>query len=481
MRTITACILISVLLLQVSCKGKEILTPGGPINPNDGTISVWKTSHDGSFCLYKLPTNLKIQASVNDALDIAIDVSKTKQEMEGFGASLTGSSAYVLMNSLSAFQRQVCLKDLFSTTTGIGLSYLRLTMGASDFSLSNFTYNDIDVNLQDTAMVNFSLATEDQYLVPVLKEILAINPDVKILGSPWSAPAWMKSNKKLIQGGKVQAQFYKAYAMYFVKYIQAFKDRGINIDAITIQNEPLYAAPYMSTEMSAYEQSTFIKEFLGPAFQKYGLLTKIIIYDHNWDRTDYPLATLADADARKYIAGSAFHCYGGNVSAMSQVANAYPDKGIYFTECSGGNWATDFGSNLEWNIENLIIGAPRNHAKTVLFWNLALDENFGPKNGGCQDCRGVVTVNSVTKNVDRNIEYFVLGHTSKFLKLNAELIETADTRNQGISNVAYLNTDGSKVMLAYNHLSTIKKVQVIVGDKYFNYSIQPGELITFVW
>jgi glucosylceramidase len=166
---------------------------------------------------------------------------------------------------------------------------------------------------------------------------------------------------------------------------------------------------------------------------------------------------------------------------MSQVANAYPDKGIYFTECSGGNWATDFGSNLEWNIENLIIGAPRNHAKTVLFWNLALDENYGPKNGGCQDCRGVVTVNSVTKNVDRNIEYFVLGHTSKFLKLNAELIETADTRSQGISNVAYLNTDGSKVLLAYNHLSTVKKVQVIVAEKYFNYSIQPGELVTFVW
>ncbi len=206
--------------------------------------------------------------------------------------------------------------------------------------------------------------------------------------------------------------------------MQAFKANGIDIDAITIQNEPLYAAPYMSTEMSAQAQAEFIKTALGPAFEAAQIKTKIIIYDHNWDRVDYPLSVLSDADARKYVAGSAFHCYGGNVNAMNQVQTAYPDKGIYFTECSGGDFSPDFSNNLSWNSENLIIGSPRNGAKTVLFWNLALDENHGPRNGGCQDCRGVVTINSINKIVSKNVEYYALGHASKFLLPKAKRIET---------------------------------------------------------
>ncbi|MFZ4796831.1 MAG: glycoside hydrolase family 30 protein [Bacteroidia bacterium] len=469
------------LLIQISCKGKEILIPPSSNNPTDGTIAVWKTSNDGSILLYKQPVNIKFSTNITADVNINIDALQYRQTMDGFGAALTGSSAYVLMKNLNATQRNNILKDLFDPINGIGLSYLRLTIGASDFSLNNFTYNDISLDQKDTALTSFSIATEEEYVIPVLKEILAINPNVQIMASPWSAPAWMKLNKSLIKGGKLDPTFYTTYANYFVKYINAFASYGININAITIQNEPLYAAPYLSLEMSALEQADFIKIAIGPAFTKNNIQTKIIIYDHNWDRPDYPLTVLADSAARKYISGTAFHCYGGNVSAMSQVSAQYPDKGIYFTECSGGEWSKNFGSNLAWNTENLIIGSPRNDAKNVLFWNLALDENFGPRNGGCQDCRGVISVNSINNQIQKNVEYYLLGHASKFVQFNAKRIVTADTRSAGISQVAYINTDGSKVLLAYNYQTISQKIQINENGKSFNYSIEPGSLVTFKW
>ncbi len=469
-------------LIQVSCKGKEILVPPSSNYPNDGSISVYTTNHDGTITLYKKPVNLKFQTKITaNVVDIDFDISATKQSMDGFGAALTGSSAYVLMTHLSAAQRAVCLKDLFDAKTGIGLSYLRLSIGASDFSLNNFTYNDMSGTQTDTAMLNFSIAAEESMLIPVLKEIIAINPNIKIMASPWSAPAWMKSNKSLTNGGSVNYSYFNAYAKYFVKYIKAFQTNGIQIDAITIQNEPLYAAPYMSTEMSATAQADFIKTALGPAFEANNISTKILIYDHNWDHPDYPIAVLGDADARKYIAGTAFHCYAGSVLAMTMVTDKYPDKGLYFTECSGGDWAPDFGGNLAWNAENLLIGAPRNGAKNVLFWNLALDENRGPKNNGCGNCRGVIGVNSSTKIIDKNVEYYILGHSSKFVNKDAKLIQTLDTRSQGISQVAYLNTDGTKVLVAYNHLSTTQKIQVNIGAQSFSYDIEAGAMVSFTW
>jgi glucosylceramidase len=166
---------------------------------------------------------------------------------------------------------------------------------------------------------------------------------------------------------------------------------------------------------------------------------------------------------------------------MSQVQNNYPDKGIYFTECSGGDFSSDFGNNLAWNAENLMIGSPRNGAKTVLFWNLALDENHGPKNGGCQDCRGVITINSGSQIIDKNVEYFLLGHASKFVQDKAKRLETMDSRAQGFSQIAYLNPDGTKVLLAYNHQSNTQKIQVTLNNQSFNYDIEAGALVTFKW
>ncbi|MFK7813046.1 MAG: glycoside hydrolase family 30 beta sandwich domain-containing protein, partial [Maribacter sp.] len=272
----------------------------------------------------------------------------------------------------------------------------------------------------------------------------------------------------------------ESYATYFVKYIQAMATNNIPIQSITIQNEPLYAAPYISMEMSAEEQKLFIRDYLGPQFEANNIATKVIIYDHNWDDVNYPLDILSDATAKDFIEGTAFHCYAGDVSAMSQVHDAHPNVGIYFTECSGGDFAPDYAANLSWNTENLIVGATRNWSKTVLFWNLALDENSGPKNGGCDNCRGVVTINSSTKAIAKNEEYVLLGHISKFVKPGAKRIETPETRGQDISQAAFINPDGEIVVVAFNHKSETQKVQFQYQQEAFNYELKGGMLATFL-
>jgi glucosylceramidase len=219
---------------------------------------------------------------------------------------------------------------------------------------------------------------------------------------------------------------------------------------------------------------------LGPKLAANNLTTKIILYDHNWDDTNYPLDVLSDATAKNYIEGTAFHCYAGDVSAMSQVHNAYPDAGIYFTECSGGDFSPDYSTNLSWNTRNLLVGATRNWSKTVLFWNLALDQNHGPRNGGCQDCRGVVTINSVSKAITKNEEYVLLGHIAKFVEQGAKRIETPNTSGQDISQVAFKNPDGTIAIIAFNHKSETQKVQFKNGDNAFNYEIEGGMLVTFI-
>jgi glucosylceramidase len=474
-------LLAGLYMLQTGCGEDEIPIPP-TIEPDStaGKVAVWRSNKDGLLKIAKEPELLSYETTADFDLAITIDEEKAYQVMEGFGASLTGSSAYVIQTHLAEAEQDELLEDLFDAEKGIGISYIRLTIGASDFSRFNFTYNDLNVNQSDPAQENFDLSVEEEYLVPLLQRILAINPELKIMASPWSAPAWMKENESLQNGGHLKSDFQESYATYFVKYIQAMAARNIPIHAITIQNEPLYAAPYMSMEMSAEEQKVFIRDHLGPQFEANGIATKIIIYDHNWDVVDYPLDILEDATARQYVEGTAFHCYAGDVSAMSQVHDAHPGLGLYFTECSGGDFAPDYADNLSWNTENLIVGASRNWSKTVLFWNLALDQNHGPRNGGCQDCRGVVTINSTTGTVTKNEEYVLLGHIAKFVQPGGRRIETPGTRGQGISQVAFKNPDGTIVLIAFNHNSEKTTIQVDHNQNSFHYQMAAGMLTTFL-
>ncbi|MEO0469657.1 MAG: glycoside hydrolase family 30 beta sandwich domain-containing protein [Bacteroidota bacterium] len=478
-RSITLFLLLSLLF---SCKEESIPTP--PIEeptPQQAVVAVYRTDGSGTLSLSLAPDSLPLVESKGEGLQIKLNPDQVYQEMEGFGAALTESSAYVLSQHLSENKRRDLLEELFSPEKGIGISYLRLTMGSSDFSLADYSYNDQAAGQADPNMADFTLGQDLQYVVPILQEILNIVPDLNIMATPWSAPAWMKSNQSLTDGGTLKSEFYAAYAQYFVQYLTEMDKLGISIAALTIQNEPLHQAAYPSMSMRASEQLVFIRDHLGPALENAALETKIVIYDHNWDRVDYPLEVLADNEVRKYIAGTAFHCYAGDVNAMSQLQQSHPEKGIYFTECSGGNWATDFGANLAWNMESLFVGAPRNWAKTVLLWNLALDENSGPQNGGCTDCRAVVTVSS-NGSIERNVEYNLLGHVAAFVRPGACRIKSNETRVLGVSQVAFQNKDQSLAMVAYNHLGRPIQLEVEVGEgQAFRYELPAGMLVTFSW
>lgn len=430
---------------------------------------------------------------VNDTavINLRIDSSRQFQEIEGFGAAVTGSSAYVMQQYMSPAQRQALLEDLFGTEKGIGINYIRMSIGASDFSTSPYSYDDMPAGQRDDSLKHFSIEHDEKELVPVLKQVVAINPGIHIMGSPWSAPGWMKTSGKL-EGGSLRPDAYEVYARYFVKYIRAFGEEGIKITALTVQNEPQYEALYPTMKMTAPEQGRFIKDHLGPLLEKEGLngQTKIMLFDHNWNSPEYPISILDDSLIAKYTAGAAFHCYEGAVDAMSKVHDAHPEKGLYFTECSGGSWSPAFADNLQYMVRQLLIGTINNWSKNALLWNMALDEKNGPTtnqpgtgagNRGCMTCRGVVTVNSNDGGVTRNVEYYALAHFSKFVLPGAKRIYSSALPEKGIENVAFLNADGSRVMVVVNTTKEPRAFSVSEQRDVYKYVLAPGAVVTLVW
>lgn len=477
----TVLLLTAALFVTGCAKGryKETGTAPGDSVKVVGKAQIWVTTGSQSKLLQK-GTDLDIKTgSTAGATLIKIDASKPLQEIEGFGAALTGSAAYLINRKLNSTQRSQLLQELFDPEQGIGISYLRLTMGASDFSLDDFTYDDMPAGQTDPALTKFSIAKDKEDIVPVLQSIKAIAPDLKIMSSPWSAPAWMKDKGKLA-GGKLKPEWYDAYAAYFVKYVQAYQQEGIRIDAVTPQNEPLNEAAYPSMRMEAAEQANFIRDHLGPAFKQHQLNTGIIIYDHNWDLPQYPISILNDIAARQYVSGSAFHAYAGQVTAMTQVHAQHPDKALYFTEVSGGAWAQQFSDNLKWNMGNVFIGSVNNWSSSALLWNLALDDNHGPQNGGCKDCRGVVTIGS-DGGITRNVEYYAIGHMSKFIRRGAFRIALTGSNANGLDSVAFLNSDGTRVLVVMNKDSNASSFTVMDGDRQYQCSLEGNAVASIVW
>ncbi|MBX2966697.1 MAG: glucan endo-1,6-beta-glucosidase [Cyclobacteriaceae bacterium] len=467
------------------CGNNDFPDPGPPSSGNEiGKASVWLTTGDKNKLLSEEPklSITEIGEGIPPSSLLTIDVNTKYQQIDGFGAALTGSSAYLINKKMTTGQRDALLQQLFGANDGIGISYLRMTIGASDFSLSDYTYNDMPSGQEDYDLANFSIAKDQEDVVPVFKRILNVTTDLKIMGSPWSAPAWMKTNQSL-KGGELKPEAYSAYSNYFLKYIQAYKTEGITIHSITPQNEPLhFTANYPCMSMTSSQQLNFVKNHLGPLFENENIDTEIILYDHNWDNTQYAINILNDADAKKYVAGTGFHAYGGDVSAMSVVHNAHPDKGLYFTEVSGGEWATNFSDNLLWNMEHIFIGTTTNWSKNVLLWNLALDQNFGPANNGCSNCRGVVTINSGTGAVTRNEEYYSIGHFSKFVRPGAYRVNSQlSSGSSQLMYVAFINMDGKKVLVVANKDSASQTFNVREGQGKFAYAIPPKSVVTIVW
>lgn len=448
---------------------------GCKIRSKSSDISLWLTKADKSVLFARQNNPVFSDAGISGPV-IDIDPSVKYQSIDGFGFTLTGGSAMVI-NKMEPAKRSALLKELFATDgTNIGISYLRLSIGASDLSDRVFSYNDLPDGQTDTGMVKFSLDPDRKDLIPVLKEILAINPDILILGSPWSPPVWMKTNKKSV-GSSLMPEYYDAYSKYFIKYIREMKAEGIRIDAITIQNEPLHPGNNPSLLMLASEQALFIKKSLGPAFKAANIDAKIILYDHNADRPDYPISILNDAEAKKYIDGSAFHLYGGHIDSLSKVHEAHPDKNLYFTE----QWIGapgNFPADLLWHVKTLIIGAPRNWSRNVLEWNLAADSKQDPHtDGGCYECLGAITVEG--NMVVRNPAYYIIAHAAKFVRPGSVRIASNIPRN--LPNVAFQTADNKTVLIVVNEGPGEQEFNIRVKGKAFKSSLQAGAVATYVW
>ncbi len=441
---------------------------------NTSSMEAWITTPDRTALLQHQAQASPFGTTDNGSPVITVNTKEQFQSMDGFGFTLTGGSA-THIHQMPAAAQDALLKELFLTKdNGIGISYLRVSIGASDLSAEVFTYDDV---AGDTSLQHFSIAKEQVDLIPVLQRILRLNPHIKILGSPWTAPAWMKTNNSFI-GGSLKPEYYSTYAQYFVKYIRAMKAAGIPIDAITIQNEPLHGGNNPSMVMQAAEQAEFIKSAMGPAFKAAGLKTKIILYDHNCDKPEYPMSILADKAAYPYIDGSAFHLYGGTIDAMSKVHEAYPNKHLYFTE----QWSDgkgNFGRELTGNTTRLTVGATRNWSRNVLQWNLTSNPSLTPHTdkGGCGQCLGGVTIDG--SNVTRNSSYYVIGHASKFVAPGS--VRVASSVISHLDNVAFVTPSGKKVLIVVNNHPQAQEFQVNDNGKLAVARLESHAVGTYVW
>lgn len=474
--------MVCLTLFLTSCKTGDEIVNNPPVTPDSGAskpvatdITCWLTCPDKSIYFQRQNIALNFQTVSNSYPSIQVDTTQTYQSMDGFGFALTGGSAY-LINKLDANSKQSLIKELFSSdSTHIGISYLRISIGASDLNSYVFTYDDIATSLTDTTLQYFSLKPDSYDLIPVLQSIVKQNPNIKIIATPWTAPAWMKTNNNYV-GGNLRTDCYNVYSRYFVKYIQSMKELGLTIDAITPQNEPLNPYNNPSMAMSAKEQSLFVKNYLGPAFKSANLSTKIIVYDHNCDVTSYPISILNDSITRKYVDGSAYHLYAGSIAALSSVHNLHPDKNIYFTE----QWVgapSNFKEDLKWHTRNLIIGATHNWSKNVIEWNLASDPTYNPHTtGGCTTCLGALTIGA---SITRNVSYYVIAHASKFVKPGSYRIESNEVNY--LPNVAFKTSTGNKVLIVLNDSSNPQTFNILFNKKSATTTIPAESVATYVW
>ena len=439
---------------------------------------MWLTTADQAQKLTPQAEQASLGRATGDET-ITIDTSRHFQKMHGFGAAITDASAQVL-SGLPDDKRKAVMNELFGrANNGLGLSFTRLTVGASDFSTYDYSYDDTAGNVPDPKLRNFSIEPAKKYVLPRTREALAINPDLLVMISPWSAPAWMKTSRSLIKGELVP-RFYQPFANYLARTVESLGREGVPVSMITIQNEPDFEPEdYPGMRVNSPDRAVIIGRFVGPTFRAHGLKTQILDYDHNWDDPQMPLTVLADPVARKYVSGVAWHCYEGDVPAQSPVHDAHPDKDAWLTECSGGEWSPRYAEVLGWMTDKLIIGASNNWSRGTLLWNLALDPKHGPHTGGCADCRGVVTIDPATGAVTRNVEYYVLGHASRFVLPGAYRVATA-VRGDAVHAAAFINPDGSRVAILYRKSGAGPVAIALDGERY-SVTLPQGSVATVRW
>jgi glucosylceramidase len=484
-------LLLNIILFSVTILAcnKDNNNNNGP-EPENGDVDMYVTYANKSMLFQHVPVKFNTKPNMEIATTIFLEPSVRYQEIEGFGAAMTGSSCYNLLH-MSAENRAAILKETFDTVSGAGYSYIRISLGCSDFSLEEFTHCDTP------GIENFAIHELDRRdLFPILREILEINPKVKILASPWTCPRWMKVNNltdlepyNSWTSGQLNPAYYQDYATYFVKFIQEMEKEGFTIDAITIQNEPLNRGNSASLYMTWQEQAEFIKTALGPKFEEAGIQTKIWVFDHNYnydniaDQRDYPIHIYEDPDAAKYVDGAAFHAYSGDKSELLHVHNAAPDKNLYFTEMSIGSWNYTFDGDLMWSMRELGIGTLNNYCKTVMVWNYMLDENGAPNRpGGCTTCYGLVEISSKDyKTLDRKSHYYLIAHLSKVIHTGAIRIGFSGYKTDGLYVTAVENRNGTYGVVLQNDTETAIKISIEDDNHSFPLTIAPKSIASCKW
>ena len=467
-----------ILILFSLCALLFSSLPSNAQQDRDSEARLWLTTPDRAALVALQTNSLHFSSEAGQLPVLTVDDVQHFQTMDGFGFALTGGSAQLLMR-MGAAQRAALLKTLFATgDNGIGVSYLRVSIGASDMNERVFSYEDLPAGETDPEMAKFSLGPDRADVIPVLKEILAIRPGIKILGSPWSAPPWMKTNDDE-KGGELKPEYYGAFAKYFVKYIEGMRAEGITIDAITVENEPLNPKNTPSMVMFAKEQDTFIAKYLGPAFEKAGIRTKILLYDHNPDVPSYPLSILGDPAASKYVDGTAFHLYGGETSVLTQVHDAYPKKNLYMTEQSVTGRRGEGPLGIAEPVRGVMIGATRNWSRNVLLWNLAADSQNGPhtNNGGCTGCSGAITLDG--DSARKNVAYYVVEHFSQFVPPGS--VRVASSEMEQLASVAFLTPERKVVLVVSNTGNFPKSFAVKYHGKFFQTALPAESVGTYVW
>ena len=467
-----------------------------------GTVQVWLSTEDrGKLLSQEKPVPLSAHASRAQPGQTVIDIDAHQryQTMVGFGAAITDSSAWLIQNKLSPERRDALMKELFSVKDGIGLSFTRLSIGGSDFSLRHYSLDDMPPGQSDPELKHFSIDMNRVDVIPVTRQALAINPQLRILASPWSAPGWMKTTDSLIQGS-IKPEAFPAFSAYLRRYVEAYKAEGIPIFALTLQNEPHYEPKnYPGMRFNPPERAAFIGRYLGPELAKSNPEVRIWDWDHNWEEPESPSAVLADPTAAKYVDGVAWHCYLGDAAAQTAVHDAHPDKDVYMTECSpfrrawitsckvnGGQCpsglpAIAWADTLAYFMRTEIIDTVRGWARGVQLWNLVLDENHGPHVGGCDVCRGVVNIDSATGEIKRGVEYYTLAHASRFVRQGAVRIGSSSGKD-GLHTVAFQNADdGSLVLIVVNDDKARRRFTVRADGRSFGYALEAGSVATFTW
>ena len=476
-RTAEALLLIALICIASCSTNRQHPAPSAsPAAPRE--VRVWLSTPDGNAKLSQRSPVTPSRAG-GAGLVVSVDDSRRHQRFWGVGASLTGASAK-LIGQLPADLASRVLSSLFSRSDGIGLSVLRQPIGANDFSLGDATYDDVPAGSSDYGLTHFSLAADRAPLALVLRA-QKLNSALRVVASPWSAPAWMKTSGSLV-GGTLKPEAYDVYAKYLVRAVREYEAAGVHVSGLTLQNEPSFSPPgYPGMTLTAGQQRELLTRHLLPALTSAGLHLGVWALDDDYDRVPDAEALVSDQATRSTLAGVAFHCYRGDIASMKSFHDAHPDLQLAISECTGGDWSPIFGDNLRYDVQTLLIHAIRDGASWVSKWNVALDPSGGPANGGCGNCRGVLTIDPSRTSVSYNEAFYAFGHLGKFVIPGAQVIDSSTYGPGSIETVAFVNPDGSHVLLALNSGSQATTFRVSARNLSFSYPLPAGAVATFTW